>query len=98
MLTTFKVLIEFVTMLLLLCFSGMWDLSSLTRDQTSTPALEGEVLINNIYLFWLHWVFIAAWVFSSFSKWGCSLVVVHGLLIVVASLAVEHGLQVYGLQ
>ena len=54
--TTFKVFIEFVTMLLLfyvLLFwqGGMWDLSFLTRDQMSTPALEGEVLINNICLF-----------------------------------------------
>ena len=54
--TAFKVFIEFVTMLLpfyVLFFwpGGMWDLSFLTRDQMSTPALEGEVLINNIYLF-----------------------------------------------
>ena len=40
--TIFKVFIEFVTILLLfyvLVFwqRGMWDLSSPTRDQTSTP-------------------------------------------------------------
>ena len=30
--------------------------------------------------------------FSSCGKWGLPLVVVHGLLIAVASLVVEHGL------
>ena len=34
-----------------------------------------------------------AWAFSSCSKWGLLLVAVHGLLIVVASLVAEHGLQ-----
>ena len=31
--------------------------------------------------------------FSSCGKWGLLFVVVHGLLIAVASLVVEHGLQ-----
>ena len=44
-----KFLIEFVTILFLfylLVFwpQGMWDLSSLIRDGTCTPALEGKVL------------------------------------------------------
>ena len=47
--TTFKIFIEFVTILLLLYVlvlwpQGMWDPSFLTRKRTSTPALEGEVL------------------------------------------------------
>ena len=33
-----------------------------------------------------------AWAFSSCGAWGLLFVVVHGLLIAVASLAVEHGL------
>ena len=42
--TIFKLFIEFVTVLLLfyvLVFwlQGMWDLSSLTRDQTHTPCI-----------------------------------------------------------
>ena len=32
------------------------------------------------------------WAFSSCSEWGLLFVVVHGLLIAVASLVVEHGL------
>ena len=47
----FKVIIEFVTILLLfyvlvLWPRGMWDLSSPTRDQTCTPPpeLEGKIL------------------------------------------------------
>ena len=51
--TIFKVFIESVTILLLfyvLVFwlQGMWDLSSPTRDQTHTPALEGEVLTSGL--------------------------------------------------
>ena len=45
--TIFKVFIEFVTRLfyvLVYCLQGMWDLSSLSRDQTCTPVLEGQVL------------------------------------------------------
>ena len=49
--TIFKVFIEFATILLLFSMfqflaRGMWGLSSLTRDQTRTPALEGEVLTS----------------------------------------------------
>ena len=45
----FKVLIEFVTVLLLsyvLVFwpQGIWDLNSLTRDQTCISYIQGEVL------------------------------------------------------
>ena len=40
-------------------------------------------LLLLFYLLWLHWVFIAAWAFSSCREWG--------LLIVVASLVVEYG-------
>ena len=50
-------------------------------------------LILFIYLFvylWLHWVFVAVR--------GLSLVVVRGLLLAVASLVAEHGLQVRRLQ
>ena len=50
--TTFKVFIEIVTIFLLfhvLVFwpQSMWDLSSLTKNQThNTPAMEGEVLTS----------------------------------------------------
>ena len=43
--------------------------------------------------FWLHWVFIAALRFSLVvASRGCSLVVVHRLLIAMASLVAEQGL------
>ena len=46
-----------------------------------------------IYCFWLRWVFVAARrLFSACGEWGLFFVVVHGLLIVVASLVAEHGL------
>ena len=50
--TVFKVFIEFVAILLLfhiLVFwpQSMWELSSLTRDQAHTPALEDKVLTLN---------------------------------------------------
>ena len=45
-----------------------------------------------IYL-WLHWVFIAAYGISLIVvSRGCSLAMVHGLLIAVVSFAVEYGL------
>ena len=57
-----------------------------------------------IYLF-IHLLFLAAFglrccvrAFSSCSEWGLLFVAVRGLLIVVASLVVEHGLSVHGLQ
>ena len=48
---TFKVFIEFLTILLLFYILlfwpwGTWDLSCLTRDQTRTSSLEGEVLTS----------------------------------------------------
>ena len=47
--TIFKVFIEFVAILLMFYILGfwpqsMWELSSLTRDQTCTPSLEDMVL------------------------------------------------------
>ena len=58
-----------------------------------------------IYLIYLIYLFLAALglhcctrAFSCCSEWGLLLVAVRGLLIVVASLVVEHGLQVHGLQ
>ena len=60
----------------------------------------------NIYIYiYLINLFLAAWglrccvrAFSSCSERGLLFVVVHGLLIVVASLVAEHGLQARGLQ
>ena len=44
-----------------------------------------------IYL-WLYWVFVAVRAFSSCGKRGYSLVSMHRLLTLGASLVVEHGL------
>ena len=54
--------------------------------------------LKNIY-FWLCWVLVAAWGLSLVAVSGsCSLAVVCGLLITVASLAAEHSSRVWGLQ
>ena len=48
-----------------------------------------------LFYFWLHWVFVAVRIFSSFSsrgERGLLFVAVRGLLTVGASLVVEHGL------
>ena len=46
-----------------------------------------------LFIFWLHWVFLAArGLFSSCGESGLLLVAACGLLIAVASLAVEHRL------
>ena len=47
----FKIFIAFVTIVFLFCVlvcwpQGTWELSSLTRDQTCTPALDDQVLIT----------------------------------------------------
>ena len=48
--------------------------------------------------FWLCWVFVAArGLFSGCSEQGLLFVVVHELLIAVASLVAEHGLEARGL-
>ena len=44
-----------------------------------------------IYIFWLYWVSLLRGHFSSCGEWGL-LIVVHRLLIAVASLVVEHRL------
>ena len=54
---------------------------------------------NPFFYFWLCWVFLAAHGLSLVvESRGCSLVVVRGLLIAVASLVAEHGLQACRLQ
>ena len=51
------------------------------------------ILFYLFIYFWLLWVFIAAHGFvSSCGERGLLFIVVHGLLIVVASLVAEHGL------
>ena len=50
-------------------------------------------LIHHLFIYlWLHWVFVAAHGLSSCGERGLLFVAVRGLLIVVASLVVEHGL------
>ena len=51
-----------------------------------------------IFYFCLHWVFVAACRLSLVAASGGYSVAVHGLLIAVASLVVEHGLWAHGLQ
>ena len=62
-------------------------------------ALSLVLFFFNKFIYLFIYVFLAAWGlrccarhFSSCSEWGLLFVVVHGLLIVVASLVVEHGL------
>ena len=50
------------------------------------------------FFFWLHWVFVAVRGLSLVAASGGYSVVVRGLLIAVASLVMEHGLWVHGLQ
>ena len=46
-----------------------------------------------LFIFWLHWVFVAACGLSLVvASGGYSLVAVHGLIMAVASLVAEHRL------
>ena len=49
-------------------------------------------LKRSFILFWLCWFFMAAWAFSSHREQGLLFSAFCGLLIVIASLAVEHRL------
>ena len=71
---------------------SMWEFSFLTVDQTHNPCIgRAEYFFFRIYLiFWLRWVFIAAYGLSSCGNWGLFFVVMHRLLIAVASLVAEH--------
>ena len=73
-----------------------WGSQALTQAQQLWPV--GFIgfcfffFISFIYL-WLHWVFVAACFLQLQQMGACSLIAVHELLIVVASLVVENGLQ-----
>ena len=56
------------------------------------------IVLNFLFIYILKFFLAAlglccsAWAFSSFGEWGLLFIVVHGHLIVVASLVVEQGL------
>ena len=54
--------------------------------------------MNLFIYFLLHWVFIAAWAFSSCGERGLLFIAVCRLLIAVASLVAEHRLYACRLQ
>ena len=79
-------------------------ISELSRDKKKfgklVPSLPAFLRTLSVYLFiyWLFWVFTAAHRLSLVADWGLFFIVVHGLLIVVASLVAEHRLQRHRLQ
>ena len=69
--------------------------SSEKRLWNTASALKGKFFF---FSFWLFWVFVAAHGLSLVAAGGSfSLVAVHGLITVVASLVAEHGLQEFRL-
>ena len=76
---------------------GMWDLPRPGLEPVS-PALAGRPSITAPPGKPPLSLFCCVWAFSSWGEWGLLFIEVHGLLIVVASLVVEHGLSVRGLQ
>ena len=84
-----------------------FTISSITCFISYVPGIFTILLLllvfkENLFIlfiyFWLRWVFVAAWAFSSCGEQGLLFVAVHGLLIAVASLVAEHGLQTCRLQ
>ena len=68
-----------------------------SQDMETTYVL--FLFINLFIYFWLPWIFVAACaLFSSCGERGLLFIAVRGLLIAVASLVAEHGLQACGLQ
>ena len=73
----------------------------LTMVQSDAGILFFLFLLINLFLFiyfWLRWAFVAARGLSLAATSGDTLRCMCRLLIVVASLVVEHGLQAHGLQ
>ena len=57
------------------------------------PSIFPSIRVFVFICFWLRWVFVAVLGLSLvLASGGCSLVAMHGLLLAVASLLVEHGL------
>jgi len=54
--------------------------------------MQGEHGFLFRFVFWLCWVFITAWAFSSCRERGLLFLVMGGLLIVATSLIADHGL------
>ena len=70
-----------------------WQADSQPPRHQGSPVFCFFINLFILFYFWLHWVFVSACeLFSGFGKRGLLFIVVHRLLIVVASLVVEHGL------
>ena len=94
--------------------SGIELRPSAVRAQSPNHWTTRKFPPSNIYIFFnrfiyflnfIYLLFLAAlglhccvWAFSSCGEWELLFVAVHGLLIAVASLFAEHGLQAHGLQ
>ena len=55
-------------------------------------------VLKFFFPFWLHWILVTSWVFSSCREHGLLFIVVHRLLIMVASRIAGNRLQAYRLQ
>ena len=62
-------------------------------DKVQTRFSTITIFILFLFYFWLCWVFVAARAFSSCSERGLLFIAVRGLLVAVASLVAEPGLQ-----
>ena len=76
-----------------------WSQTTNLSLPTPFPFGNHKFVFSFMYLFWLHWVFIAARGLSlAAESGGYSLVALCQLLTAVTSLVAEHRLQVHGLQ
>ena len=82
-------------------FPSTKDLATHRRRRVTSAGIHapsGAVShVNSLFISWLCWVFVGARAFSSCSQWAatprCA-----GLLVAVASLVADHGLQLPGLR
>ena len=79
------------------CFANMYISLLFFLDQVSFSKNKIIYIFNLFIYLWLCWVFVAVRGLSLVAGSGLLFVVVHGLLIAVASLVAEHGLQACGL-
>ena len=72
---------------------GIWDLPGPGVEPVSLSLAGRSFFLKNfIYFLAMLGLHCCMWAFSSCGEWGLLFVAVHGLLIAVASLVVEHGL------
>ena len=83
---------------LLLLEASKENTGDLSQSSVTPPAQLGKFYLFNLFILVILGLHCCTRAFSSCSEWGLLFIMVSRLLIAMASLVAEHGLQVRGLQ